>query len=134
MTKKIETPAGQIVTTRTKNGKYTTKLTWNAGFGPEQTTRYTQAQKFMDSEVLRRSDPFVPMKTGMLKKSGTLGTDIGSGEVKWIAPYAHAQYYRKGSIGSQTGANRGPYWFERMKSAFGKAIIAGVKKIAGGKT
>lgn len=50
-------------------------------------------QKVIDSEVLRRSDPYIPMLSGNLKRSGTTGTVIGSGEVKYIAPYARKQYY-----------------------------------------
>lgn len=132
MTKEIKTPKSQIIQIKGKNNIMRAKLTFNPDFGSKQTGRYTRAQKYVDSEVLRQSDPYIPMKTGMLKKSGTLGTDIGSGLVKYIAPYARSQYYRKGKIGSQTGPLRGPQWFERMKAAVGKAIIQGAKKIAGG--
>ena len=38
-----------------------------------------RVQKIVDSEVLRRSDPYVPFKTGYLKSSGIRGTKIGSG-------------------------------------------------------
>ena len=37
-----------------------------------------KVQKFIDSEVLRRCDPYVPMDTGSLKRSGITGTVIGS--------------------------------------------------------
>lgn len=47
-----------------------------------------RVQKALDSEVLRRSDPYVPMRTGALKKSGIIGTKIGSGLVQYVAPYA----------------------------------------------
>lgn len=51
------------------------------------------AQKFVDSEVLRCSDKYVPMDTSMLKKSGTTSTVIGSGMVHWDTPYAKPNYY-----------------------------------------
>lgn len=86
----------------------------------------------MDSEVLRLSAPYVPLRTSMLLKSGQLGTDIGSGEVCYIAPYAHKQYDSPRKPGSSTGPLRGPQWFERMKTDHGKEIITGAKKIAGG--
>ena len=35
-----------------------------------------KVQKIVDSEVLRRSDPYVPFDTGYLKKSGIAGTKI----------------------------------------------------------
>ena len=73
------------------------------------------------------------MRTSMLLKSGQLGTDIGSGEVQYIAPYAHRQYYSPRKPGSSTGALRGPLWFERMKADHGKEDHRrDEKKIAGG--
>lgn len=124
----IETPRGSIFIL--KNGK--AQLTWNTDFQPKYQRRYTRAQMFVDSEVLRLSEPFTPMQTGMLIKSGLLGTTIGSGEVKWIAPYAKAQYYSGRKPGSETGPLRGPQWFERAKVLYGRLIIAGARRIAGG--
>jgi hypothetical protein len=68
----------------------------------------------------------------MLVKSGTLGTEIGSGLVKWIAIYSRWQYYHTRKPGSETGPLRGPYWFERMKKIYGERIIKGGRRIAGG--
>ena len=107
------------------------ELTFNTGFRQKWQGHYTRAQMFVDSEILRLSEPYTPLLTSMLIKSGTLGTDVGSGTVKWIAPYAKAQYYSKRSPGSQTGPLRGPFWFERMKAVSGKTIIAGARRIAG---
>lgn len=129
MTDRIETPRGTII--KTKDGT-SCELVWNPDFAPRKNQQYKRAQKFVDSEVLRLSAPYVPLRTSMLLKSGQLGTDIGSGEVQYIAPYAHRQYYSPRKPGSSTGALRGPQWFERMKTDHGKEIIAGAKKIAGG--
>lgn len=123
----IDTPRGSIIVT--KGGK--AELVWNADFKPKWQRRYTRAQMFVDSEILRLSEPFTPKQTGMLVLSGTLGTQIGSGEVKWIAPYARAVYYRPGAIGRNTGPLRGNFWFSRMKAVYGRAIIAGAKRMAG---
>lgn len=130
MNDRIKTPRGTIV----KAGKVSCRLIWEPGFAPAANARYDSAQKYVDSEVLRLSDPYVPMQTGMLRKSGILGTVVGSGTVQYVAPYAKRQYYRKRIIGSRTGPLRGPLWFERMKADHGKQIIAGAKKIGGGKT
>ncbi len=73
----IETPRGKVV--RTKTGK--ARLTWNTNFQPKWQVRYSRAQRFVDSEVLRTCEPMIPLLTGMLIKSGILGTDIGSGIV-----------------------------------------------------
>lgn len=137
----IQTPRGSII--KTANGQ--ASLVWAPGFGPGWSGRYSQAQMFVDSEILRLCDPLIPLQTSMLKKSGTLGTIIGSGEVVWIAPYARYQYYGKLMVGPapktvtdvdlqyHSGqAQRGAYWFERMKAASGASIIAGARRIAGG--
>lgn len=124
----IETPRGTIVVTA--NGK--AKLTWNTNFKQKWMKRYSEAQKFVDSEVLRLCEPLIPLRTGMLKKSGILGTEVGSGLVQWIAPYAKAQYYSARKVGSQTGPQRGPYWFARFKNVHGKKVIENARRIAGG--
>ena len=127
MTPKIETPRGKII--QTPAGK--AQLVWNPNFVPKWTRRYSAAQRFVDSEILRLSEPFIPLRTGMLIKSGILGTDIGSGTVSWIAVYSKAQYYSPRKPGSQTGPLRGPEWFERMKAVHKGTIIAGARRLAG---
>ena len=93
-------------------------------------------QKVIDSEVLRRCDPYVPFRTGALKKSGILGTKIGSGEVVWNAVYANRNYYTnagRGKQGTASGGLRGKFWFERMKADHLPDIIKTAKEAAGGK-
>jgi hypothetical protein len=126
----IETPRGKVF--HTKSGTKA-KLEWNSDFQPKHQMRYSRAQRFVDSEVLRRSEPFIPLLTGMLIKSGILATDIGSGRVSWIAPYSRKNYYSARKPGSQTGPLRGPHWFERMKQVEGRDIMAGARRIAGGR-
>jgi hypothetical protein len=95
-----------------------------------------KVQKAIDSEVLLRSDPYVPFRTGALKKSGILGTKIGSGEVIYNAIYADKQYYHnagKGNQGTATGGLRGRFWFERMKTQHLDDILNTAKKACGGK-
>ena len=127
MNEPIQTPRGTIIQT----GKVSCKLVWNPNFGPRATERYSRAQKFVDSEVLRLSSAYVPIKTSMLQKSGILGTVIGSGEVQWVAPYARGQYYHTSDTRSYD-PKRGAHWFERMKADHGKAILSKAKKIGGG--
>ena len=77
-----------------------------------------RAQKVIDSEVLRYDKDYIPMDTGTLIKSGTLGTLIGSGLTEYIAPYARKQYYGTDlDHSNQRNPQGGPYWFERMKAA-----------------
>ena len=94
------------------------------------------AQKYIDSEVLRCSEKYIPMYTSMLKKSGTTSTVIGSGIVHWDTPYARNNYYEnrgRGIDGLTKGGLRGRLWFERMKRDHLPGILRGVKQIAGGK-
>ena len=67
-------------------------------------------------------------KLGFLKTSGKLGTSIGSGEVKYTAPYAAYQYYDTAETRSYD-ANRGAKWFERMKTSEKDDILRGMKQI-----
>lgn len=129
---KIETPRGQTVQIKTKNGKITVKLAWAPNTGGKWTGNFTRAQKFLDSEVLRDSTPLVPFRTGSLARSGQLGTVVGSGTVSWVAPYARYQYYNTAEKRSYD-AQRGGNWFGRAKASHKPAWVAGVKKIAGGK-
>lgn len=108
--KPITTPRGSII--QGKNGR--AKLVWNKGCAPKLNKKLSRAQARVDSEVLRRCAPMIPKRTGALERSGTLGTVIGSGEVKYLAPYARQQYYNTLSSRSYD-PRRGGLWFERMK-------------------
>lgn len=125
----IETPKGIIKIAKNGKAQLSFKLDYKRNFTAIWQGKYFNAQKFVDSEVLRLSEPLTPLRTGMLVKSGILGTDIGSGLVQWIAPYAKAQYYSPRPVGSETGPNRGPYWFKRMKAAHKEKIINGANRI-----
>ena len=124
----IETPRGKVFATAT--GK--AELKWSTDFKPKWQEHFTAAQKFVDSEVIRLCEPYIPLDTSMLIKSGILGSTPGEGFVHWLAPYAAAQYYSPRAPGSQTGPLRGPFWFERMRAVSGNTIIAGARKLAGG--
>ncbi len=124
----IETPRGAVIL----NAQGKAELKFKSNFSSRWTKKYTAAQKFVDSEVLRYSEPFTPLLTGTLIKSGILGTVIGSGTVSWITPYAKRQYYRGRRPGTQqAGPLRGRFWFERMKAVRGATIVKGAKKFAG---
>jgi hypothetical protein len=121
----IQTPKGVIHIG--PNGK--AELVWNTNFKPRWTREFSKVQIFIDSEVLRYCEPYVPLKTGMLIMSGILGTQIGSGIVKYIAPYAKHQYYLSRKPGSQTGPLRGPFWFTRAMAVHKPKILEGSKAI-----
>lgn len=92
-------------------------------------------QRYIDREVLVRCEPFVPKKSGTLIASGYAATQCGSGVVSYSAPYAAYQYYGRTADGNAIKYNgapmRGSYWFERMKSVHGAAILRGAAALAG---
>lgn len=104
--------------------KWNFKLKLN-GVNPEKIHR---TQVYIDSEILRYSDKYVPMKTGSLKRSGITGTRVGTGVIKYTAPYAKRQYF----AGKATG-QRGRKWVKRMWLSQGKQIIKNANKILNGK-
>lgn len=148
----VETPRGKIVDVHHKNGKVTMQLQWNPGFSTRANKNFNNVQGYIDSEVIRLMTPYTPMRNGILYKSATLGTTIGSGEIIQVAPYARYQYYGKlmvsritGSAWAKQGESKvltnqpltyrtdrhplaGSYWFERMKADKKEKILRGAKR------
>lgn len=87
-----------------------------------------RVQKYIDSEVLRLSEPLVPKDTGMLITSGITSTQLGSGKVTYNTPYARRWYYMPANFNE--APNRGNYWFERMKAQYKQSILAGALREA----
>lgn len=105
------------------NGQ-TVNLKWNKSIEQSINNKFLQAQQFVDNEVIRLSIPLTPMKTGTLAKSPYASTRLGTGVVRYGVPYDRYQYYR-----GKTNGNRGPLWFERMKTANGKQILENARRI-----
>lgn len=101
----------------------TQKLITKRGLGIGQ-----EVQRFVDSEVLRLTDPYVPFDSGKLKESGTIHTKIGSGKVIYKTPYARRQYFSNKGNGL-----RGRQWFHRMKADRKDEILKGAAQKAGAK-
>lgn len=118
---KIKTPRGCVYTTTNRGGTVMAKLEWNPGFAPNKNAAFQSAQAFVDSECLRYMNPLTPRKTGMMIKSATLGTVLGSGSIEYLVPYARRQYYEH-----KTKAK----WFENMKAGHKDAIMKGAERIA----
>lgn len=75
----------------TSNGSL--QLKWNRDFGIRTEERFKRAQKFIDSECMRLMVPYTPRRNGFLEQSVKLGTVIGSGELRYLSPYARYLYY-----------------------------------------
>lgn len=110
-----------------------TGITFDPNFSRNSEKNFDECQKYIDSEVLQLSDPYVPMQSTMLKKSGFSGTVVGSGIVEYTAPYGRKQYYENAGMGKEGmnrgGGLRGKEWFERMKADHKDEILEGLKKL-----
>lgn len=149
---KIHLPMPTII--RGPNGRM--QLIWNPAVYPRFNRQYERAQKWLDTEVLKDTTPFVPMQTGKLYQSGIAGSTPGSGIVQWVSPYARYLYYGKLMIDPATGSawarpnttkvltnkdlvfsqavhpQAQAFWFEASKALNKKKWMKGAKKIAGG--
>lgn len=127
MSIKISTPKMKTINVQGENINISAKLKWDKSFATRYTSRFNSAQNFVDKEFLSYCSKLVPFKTGKLMESGTLGTVIGSGEIKYTVPYAKRQYYK-----GRANGQRGRLWGERAKSAHGEDIRRGAgKKLKG---
>lgn len=124
----IKTPSDRTVS---RDG-VTATVHWNPGMGAAWSARFQLAQAMLDEEILRRTEPYVPLDSGVLKSSAALASDIGGGELVWATPYAAAQYYNT----AQTRAYdplRGGMWVERMKADNMAALEAFARRAMGTK-
>ena len=108
------------------------------GLGTNNDTRLILA-----SEIVRLSDPYVPMQQGTLKNTVQIAAD-GS-EIVCNQPYAHYQYYGEVMAGRApkhyTGRAiryhgaplRGKEWDKRMMIDRGREVAEAVAKRVGGK-
>lgn len=110
------------------NAKGNSVIRWKKGAKPDSET-FDKLQVFIDNTVVRHMDAYVPLRTGMLKKSVILGSHMGSGELIYIAPYAHRQYYLNAR--SHSSGQRGSRWFHRMWAARKDRIIREVRNYTG---
>ena len=129
----VETPAGRVVTVKTKDGTMTARLVWNPGFGRRFTVQLQSGQAKLDMEIMKQMQPYMQLDTGAMIKSMELATEVGSGLIRVRTPYARRVYYSKAGIGRKTGALRGPRYFPRMKADKLPYLHQFAKKVVGTK-
>lgn len=93
--------------------------------------KHGEVQVYIDSKCLEYCEPKVPKDENALIESGIINTDIGSGEVVYMTPYARRWYYMPANF--QEAPERGNYWFQRMKQEHQRSILEGAARIAGAK-
>lgn len=95
--------------------------------------RYAQAQKMLDNEVIKDTEPYVPMRTGMLARSGQIGSVLGSGKVVYNAPYARRLYYGAHfNFSKDAHPLASAHWFEKSKAVNQKKWLDTVERIITG--
>ena len=112
------------------------KILKNHGLGGSDKVR-----KYLASEVVRLSDPYVPFQQGGLKNQRTIASD-GS-QIVYTQPYAHYQWeglamggrppkhYTGDALNYHGAPMRGKRWTERMWADKRKEIENNVEKYIG---
>ena len=126
MSRRIKVPKGWSIRKKNNISDYRVRFDFNVKLSSKLNNRMTLAQRYVDNEVLRLSEPYIPRLTGELINSGYKNTVIGNGKVVWNTPYARKRYFVRGK--NQSGM-RGPQWVRRMMNDRGDEILQGLKKI-----
>lgn len=134
----IDQPKDKVITLRDGTKMI---LKWEPNFANRRMDMYNRAQRFLDAQVLYRSEDYIPVREGKLIQSGRLYTRIGSGLVMWRAgnygnvsgAYARPVYYGRRAPGRQgPKVTKAFLWFHKMKRISGKQLVNETKRIAGG--
>ena len=95
--------------------------------------RNGKVQLLLANEVAKHSDPYVPFRSGALRKTKVIASD--GTYVQYITPYARYHWYGKLMVGTapktvtdtdmtyQGAPMRGPKWAMRMWKDRGKQIV-----------
>lgn len=125
----IEQPQRRVIQTR----KGEIVMEWDPRFANHRNDLYNRAQRFVDAQVLYKSEDYIPVRDGDLILSGRRYTRIGAGEVVWKVEHARPVYYGRRAPGRKgPKVTRAFRWFARMKKVSGQKIVEGGRKIAGG--
>lgn len=94
--------------------------------------RVKLAQQWLDNEVLKSTEPYVPMRIGTLARSGPGSTNPGSGEITYDTPYAKRMYYGNYHFSKTAHPQATGQWFEKSKAVNRDAWLRGVERIIKG--
>lgn len=96
--------------------------------------RKEAAQVYLDNEVMRTTEQYVPMDTGTLARSVQLATKPGEGQVLYDTPYARKLYYGEAmDFAKDKHPKATAKWLEASKAVYLKDWVAGVTKILEGR-
>ena len=111
------------------------KYNQDGPLGSKYPKRLHRAQMWLDNEVMKDLNPYVPFRTGALAQSVIRFTNIGSGKVVYMTPYARRIYHSRGlNFNRFVHPLATDHWVEPAKVRCMKKWVNGVKKIlTGGK-
>lgn len=93
-----------------------------------------QAQRWLDNEVVKDSEPYVPFRKGVLTRSVYPSKNRGVGELLYNTPYARKLYYALGrAFNCATHPQACAQWFEKAKAVCLGKWTKGANRAAGGK-
>lgn len=76
-----------------------------------------RAQFYLDQQVLKDSNYYIPKNEGYLEKSGILHSKIGEGKIIWNTPYARRLFYGTGyKFSKDKNPNASALWYYAAES------------------
>lgn len=81
----------------------------------ESLLRRNQAK--LDIQVIKDSNFYCPQREGTLQASAVIHSNIGSGVIRWVTPYARRLYYNpQYHFSKDKNPNARGKWFEEAKA------------------
>ncbi|MDR2611378.1 MAG: minor capsid protein [Deltaproteobacteria bacterium] len=113
-----------------------TRFRWERGGGPGNPPRRLEvAHQALDTQVVRDTEPFVPMDTGALARSAALpSVKRKVGEIRYQTPYARRCYYGEGfNFRRLHHPQATHHWLEKAKAIYMPRWARAVAAILRGK-
>lgn len=110
-------------------------LHMSPAFEQEAAELMHRKQVYVDTETVKRMEPYTPKKTGRKMDIGAHGSPRGSGVVSYRSKIARENYYQNlgtgvgGMNAKENRGLRGRLWFERMKADHKKDILKGAQNV-----
>jgi len=97
--------------------------------------RFREAQRWLDTEVLKKMQPFIPRKTGHLRNmiNATNYSNIGTGKIRASMAYGDKLYCGFNPLTGRyyrwTNPLTQPYWGQYTIKTYKPELIRGVRRI-----
>ncbi len=93
-----------------------------------------KAQLWLDNEIVKDTEPYVPRREGTLTRSVYPSRNRGVGQLVYNVPYARKLYFALGrAFNRSTHPQACAQWFEKAKAVCLGKWVKGANRVAGGK-